>query len=59
MPETYLNNWFDIIGFMDEFLFVMKQMGFKFIDSFIWITQKIKNGALFWMGKSYCSVWFF
>ena len=49
----YLSNWFNVIGFMDEIIFSMKQVGFKFIDEFSWITHEIRNAILFiLMGKN-------
>ena len=50
--KMYLSNWFNVIGFMDEIIFWMKHVGFKFIDEFSWIAYEIRNAILFLIGKN-------
>ena len=51
VDETYLSNWFNVIGYMDNFLFWTKQIGFRFIDTLSWITHSVKNGLFSLLGK--------
>ena len=51
VDETYLSNWFNVIGYMDNFLFWTKQIGIRFIDTLSWITHCVKNGLFSLLGK--------
>ena len=51
VDETYLSNWFNVIGYMDNFLFWTKQIGIRFIDTLSWITHSVKNGLFSLLGK--------
>ena len=51
VDETYLSNWFNVIGYLDNFLFWTKQIGIRFIDTLSWITHSVKNGLFSLLGK--------
>ena len=49
--QYFLIDWYNVIGFMDNVLFWLKQLGIICIETISQIAQSVQKRAMFWIGK--------
>ena len=49
--QYVLIDWYNVIGFMDNVLFWLKQLGIICIETISKIAQSVQKRAMFWIGK--------
>lgn len=49
--QYVLIDWYNVIGFMDNVLFWLKQLGIICIETISQIAQSVQKRAMFWIGK--------